>query len=88
MVGNPVDGWWDVTPVQEQSSFADDAKAIAGGDAGDWTADYYTENDVSNPLHNKIVATWDSGTVSIIDRYGRAAQSYLRKSNEEFDSQW
>lgn len=88
LIGNAAVGWWDVTTVQEQSSFAVDAQAIVNGDTDNWTADHYDENDVSNPIGNKIVAEWENGVITIVGHYGRAAQAYLRKSEEEFDSQW
>lgn len=81
MVGNPIVGWWDVTEVQNESSFADDAAAITSGDTKDWTVDHYESND------SGVVATYLGGNISVQSRYGRAAQIYLRKTDNEFDSQ-
>lgn len=74
MVGNPIVGWWDVTEVQNESSFADDAAAIAAGDTKDWTVEHYDDND------SDVVATYSNGIVSIESRYGQAAQFYLRQT--------
>lgn len=80
MIGNAAVGWWDVTGTQESSSFAEDADAIATDNTGDWTAEHYSLNQ-----ELETVATWQDGVVKVTARYGRAAQSYLRKTDEEME---
>lgn len=74
MIGNPVVGWWDVTAVQSESSFASDAAAITDGETKDWTVEHYESNN-----NNNIVAIFSGGHVSVVAQHiGIAAQMYLK----------
>lgn len=83
MIGNATVGWWDVTGAQAIASFAEDADAIATDNTDDWTASHYE----INPDLLNTVASWKDGVVVVEGRYGRAAQSYLRKTDEEAELQ-
>lgn len=76
MVGNPIVGWWDVTEVQAESSFVDDAAAITSGDTKEWTVENYDEN------NNEVIATYSDGNISVQAHCGRAAQTHLRLNVE------
>ena len=72
-VGKKDAPWYDVTRVQDDSQFADDANALANDDTGDWTVDRYDEE----PLGD-VVARCVDGLVMVDGKPGRAASNYLR----------
>lgn len=80
--------YYDVTMVQDKSSFADDAAAIAAGDDDDWTVEQYDEPD--HPT-TKLVATYSDGDVAWERNYagrviaGIAGSIYLHIPDEELD---
>lgn len=68
--------WFDATPVQDDSNFADDAAALSAGDTADWTLDTY-ELDAAP---GELVAIWEAGKVTICGNCGTAAKIYLSKN--------
>lgn len=65
--------WFDVTPVQTDSSFFVDAVALLKGEEKYWTVGSST-----NAPIGKLVATFTENITRIVDRPGQAAQNYLR----------
>ncbi len=67
--------WYDMTLVQDDSSFADDAAAFAAGETQDWTVDRYDGADVT--ARAELIAVWENGEIEIVSTPGSAARCYL-----------
>lgn len=65
--------WFDVTPVQTDSSFFVDAAALLAGEEKYWAVD-----SSANAPDGKVVAIFAGNITHIIDQTGQAAQNYLR----------
>lgn len=79
-IGSENGPWYEMTELQQETMFADDAEALAEGDAVNWTVDVYTERPMGD-----VVATWNDGTVKICGHFGRAANEYTAdKSGEDY----
>lgn len=75
-IGNADLGWFDVTSVQQESSFIEDASAMANGDTSDWTVEHY---DHDESFDGNVVAAFDNGNVEVLGNLGTAAKIYLRQ---------
>lgn len=77
-IGKKDGPWYDVTLVQSDSEFADDAYALVNGHTADWTIDVYDEE----PLGDMVAYCID-GLVTVDGNPGRAASNYLRLTDQD-----
>lgn len=80
LIGNANQGWYNVTVVQNESSFLADASAMAEGDVSDWGVEHYDHDDT---FSENVIASFEDGKVDVLEKPGFAGRAYLRLPRED-----
>lgn len=71
--------FYDVTELQSDSSFTEDAKALFDGDTDNWTVESFDSTSENLPTKAKLVAEWTNEQHTVyLESCGHAAKNYLK----------